>query len=66
MHQIICTTSKNFKTKYRGRTYAKNEHVLEPGWISDAYEFREPELYKIATTVTCDDENENMYYLPVG
>ena len=42
MQQIICITSKNGKTEYRGRKYAKNEVVLEPGWISDDFEFREP------------------------
>ena len=28
--------------KYRGWTYAKNEFLLQPGWINDAFEFREP------------------------
>ena len=42
IHQIIFITSSNGKTEYRGRTYAKNEVVLEPGWISDAFELREP------------------------
>ena len=38
IHQIICITIKNGKTKYQGRIYAKNEVLLEPGWISDAFE----------------------------
>ena len=42
IHLIICITSKNGKTEYRWTTYAKNEIVLEPGWISDAFELREP------------------------
>ena len=37
IHPIIRITSNNVKTEYRGRTYAKNEVVLEPGWISDAF-----------------------------
>ena len=32
----------------------KNESLLERGWISDAFEFREPEFYKLVTTVTRD------------
>ena len=42
IHQIIRITSNNSKTEYHGRTYAKNEVVLEPGWISDAFDLREP------------------------
>ena len=44
----------------------KNEVVLEPGWISDAFEFREPDFYKIVTAVTYDDESQNIYTVPVG
>ena len=33
---------KMVKTEYRGSTYAKNDVVLEPGWVSDAFELREP------------------------
>ena len=29
IHQILHITSKNGKTEYRGRTYAKNEVVLD-------------------------------------
>ena len=61
--QIICIPSKNGKTEYRGRTYAKNQAVLEPGWISDAFELREPEFYKIVTTVTRDDDSQNIHNL---
>ena len=42
IHQIVRITSKNGKTEYRGRTYTKNEVVIEPGWISNASELREP------------------------
>ena len=42
IHQIICINSNNGKTEYRGWKYAKNKVVLEPGWISDDFEFREP------------------------
>ena len=52
--------------EYRGSKYVKNEVVLEPGWFSDAFEFYEPEFYKIVTTVTGDDENEILYTVPVG
>ena len=42
IQQIQRITTSNIKTEYRGRTYAKNKVVLEPGWISDAFEFCEP------------------------
>ena len=45
--------------------YAKNEVVLEPGWISEDFEFRKPEFYKLLTTVTCDDESQEIYTVPV-
>ena len=54
------------KTEYRGWTYAKNEVVLQPGWISDAFEFRELNFYKLVTSVTRDDDSQNMYTVPVG
>ena len=66
IHQIICITSKNGETEYRGRTYAKNDVVLEPGCIIDVFELREPEFYKLVTTVTRDDESPNIYTVPVG
>ena len=42
IHQIHCITGSNGKTEYRGWTYAKNEVVLQPGWISNDFEFYEP------------------------
>ena len=42
IHQIIHITIKNGKTEYHGRTYSKNEVVLEPGCISNAFELHEP------------------------
>ena len=66
IHQILRITNKNGKTEYRGRTYAKKEVVLEPSWISDAFELHEPELYKLVTTVTRDDEIRNTYIVPIG
>ena len=42
IHQIERITGRNGKKEYRGWTYAKNEVVLQPGCISDAFEFREP------------------------
>ena len=57
IHQILRITIKNGKTEYRGCKYAKNEVLLQPGWISDAFEFREPEYYKIVKTVTRDEES---------
>ena len=44
----------------------KNEVVLKTGWISDAFELREPELYKLVITVTRDDDSPNIYNVPVG
>ena len=44
----------------------KKEVLLEPVWIGDAFEFCVPELYKRVTTVTCDDDSQNMYTVPVG
>ena len=40
--------------------------VLEPGWISDAFELCEPELYKVVTAVIRDDDSQNNYTVPVG
>ena len=57
IHQILRITSNNGKTEYRGRTYAKNEDLLEPSWISDAFELCEQELYKLVTRVTHYDDN---------
>ena len=65
IYQIIRITSKSGKTEYRGRTYAKNEVVLEPGWISDDFESIEPELNKLVTMVTRDNESRNIYTVPV-
>ena len=42
IHQILRITIKNGKTEYRGRIYAKNEVVIEPGCISNYFELREP------------------------
>ena len=66
IYQIIRIISKNVKIEYHGRTYAKNWVVLEPGWISDAFELRKPEFYKLVTTVTRDDGSHNIYTVPVG
>ena len=66
IQQILRITINNGKTEYRGRTYAKNDVVLYPGWISDAFELREPEFYKLVTTVKRDDDSPNIYTVPVG
>ena len=66
IHQIIRITSKNSKTEYRGSKYAKNEVGLESGWISDAFDLREPEFYKLVIMVTCDDDSRNIYTVPIG
>ena len=39
IHQIKRITGRNVKTEYRGCNYAKNEVVLQPGWIRDSFEF---------------------------
>ena len=57
INQNLRITENNSKTEYRGRTYAKNEVVLEPGIVSDAFGFHGPEFYKLATTVTRDDDS---------
>ena len=66
MHQIKCITGRNGKTEYHEWTYAKNEVLLEPGWVRDAFEFHELELYKLATTVTCDDYSRKINIVPIG
>ena len=66
IHQILRITSKNGRTEYHGSTYAKNDVVLEPGWINNASELREPEFYKLATAVTSDDDSQNIFTVPVG
>ena len=65
IHQILCTTGNNGK-KYHGRTYAKNEVVLETGWISEGFGFREPEFYNLVKMVTRDADSQNIYTVPVG
>ena len=47
-------------------TYAKNEVVIEPGWISNAFELREPEFYKLVKTVTCYEDSKNIYTVTIG
>ena len=49
-----------------GWTNAKKEVLCEPGWICDAFELRAPELYKLVTTITRDDESRKIYTVPVG
>ena len=46
--------------------YVKNNVVLEPGWISDAFDFREPEFYKLVKTVTRDDESQEKILYPLN
>ena len=46
--------------------YAINKVILQPGWIRGAFEFCEPEFYKLVTRVTLDDDIQNIYTLPVG
>ena len=48
----------NGKKEYHGWKSAKNEVVLQLGWISDAFEFHEPEFYKLVTMVTLDDDSQ--------
>ena len=55
----------NGKSEYHGRTYANNVVALEPVWICNNFEFREPELYKLVTTVTCDETKHKTYTVPV-
>ena len=66
IHQIIRINSKNGKLEYLGRKYVKNEVVIEPGWIRNAFELREPEFYKLVTTVTRDEDSRNIFTLPIG
>ena len=42
IHQILRITSNNGRTEYLGRKHAKNEFVIEPVWINNAFELREP------------------------
>ena len=37
IHKIQRITGRNGKTEYRGWTYAINEVVLQPGYISDDF-----------------------------
>ena len=65
IQQIQRITGRNGKIEYRVWTYTKNEVVLQPSWIRDAFEFREPEFYKLVTTVTHDDDSQHAYTVPV-
>ena len=66
IHKITCITDNNSKTEYHGRTYAKHLVALEPGWIREHFEFREPEFNKLVTTVTYDETKHKTYTVPVG
>ena len=66
IHKIQRITRKNGKTEYRTMTYAKNDVILEPGWIRDIFYFLEPEFYKLVTTVTHYYDSQNIYTVPVG
>ena len=65
IYQIQHITSRNDKTEYSGWKYEKKV-VLQPVCISDDFEFREPEFYKLVTTVTCDYDIQNIYTIPIG
>ena len=39
---------------------------LTRGFISYAFELREPELYNLVTTVAHDDESLKLYTVPIG
>ena len=39
--------------------------LLQPVWIRYDFQFREPELYNLVTTVTRDDDIQNIYTVPV-
>ena len=66
IHKLTCITDNNGKTDYFGSTYANHLVALEPGCIREKFEFREPELYKLVTTVTCDKTKHKTYNVPVG
>ena len=55
IQKISRITDSNGKTKYLGRKFTNNEVALEKCWIRQIFEFSEPDLYKIVTTVTCDE-----------
>ena len=66
IHKITRINENNGKTDYHGWTYAKQLVPLEPGWICEIFEFREPEFYKLVTTLTCDKTKHKTYTVPVG
>ena len=66
MHKITRITYNNGKIDYHGRTYANQLVALEPGWIREIFEFREPELYNLVKKVTCDENKHETYTVPVG
>ena len=66
IQKITRITDNNGKTEYHGITYANNVVSLESGWICDNFEFREPEFYKLVTTVTCDENQHKTHIVPVG
>ena len=39
--------------------------ISEPVWISDAFEFRELEFYKLVITVTSDDNSQKCILYPL-
>ena len=44
----------------------KKKVLLKTGCIRDAFESREQEFYKLVTTVTRDDDSQNINTVPIG
>ena len=44
----------------------KRKFYVNQFWISGAFELREPEFYKLVTTVTRGDEIRTFYTIPIG
>ena len=57
---------KYTKSYAYGRTYAKNDVILKLSWISGYFQLREPEFYKLVTTVPRDDDSTNIYTVTFG
>ena len=53
-------------TKYLGRTFNNMEVPLEPSWMSDNFEFSEPDFYKQVTDRGSGLTGHKTYTVPVG
>ena len=66
IHKISRITDSYGITTYLGRTFNNMEVPLEPSWMSDNFEFSEPDFYKQVTDRGSGITGHKTYTVPVG